>query len=75
MKKALKIEFQKLKASRLFWMALTVGIVIGGLQVFNNMTWVNHVLKYSHDDVQMCIRDSVYCADFSGGCDFCARDK
>lgn len=51
MKKALKIEFQKLKASRLFWMALIVGIVIGGLQVFNNMTWVNHVLKYSHDDV------------------------
>lgn len=51
MKNALKIEFQKMKASRLFWMALAVGIVIGGLQIFKNVTWVEHVLKYSYDDV------------------------
>lgn len=51
MKNALKIEFQKLKASRLLWMALAVGIVIGGLQIFKNVTWVGHVLKYSYDDV------------------------
>lgn len=45
MKKALKIEFQKLKASRLFWMAAYCRNCHRQVQVFNNMTWVNHVLN------------------------------
>lgn len=51
MKKALKIEFQKLKASRLFWMALAVGIIICSIQIANNVSWVSYVMEVRKNDI------------------------